>query len=845
MPSLRTLLLLYKRHWRVQPGTELLAVIGVAAGVALLFAVQVTNRSVTGSFEQLSRGIAGEATIEAAARGPGGFDQRLLRELETAAGVQAAVPIVERSVRIGGPRGTRPVRLFGADKRVAKTNSRLLENLARRPVASNTAGIQLLAGIAREIGAGTGDRVSVEVGANRVSAPVADVADEDEVGSLAESPTAVGGLPYVQTLTGLRGRLTRILIVPAPGREAQATSSVRRLVGDRLNVRSTAVEGALLRDAAKPERQLTTIFAAISLVVGTLLAYSAMLLALAERRAFIGHLRRLGATDAAISATLLFDALALGLAGSLLGLVGGELLSRYIFHQVPGYLAAAFPIGTQRVVAPEAVALALAGGLFASLAAAAGLALSTWYEGSAVPRGSLGRSSRRERGSARVAIGASCVLIAAALALALLMPSAVPVAVGALAAGLVIALPPLVVALVAVARRVSRRLRSPALRVAVGELRSDRTRAVAVGAVGTLALFVILTIGGSVRDVRHTVSRGAEDLVANGDLWVLGSGDEDVYGTRPFDHAQIAQRLHSQRSVSDIVIYREAFLDLPDRRIWVVAVDPHARRMIAPSQFEDGDLKLAERRMRTHGWAALTTSLAEQRNLALGDRFTLPTPSGNRSFRLAATVANYGWLPGSIILNAEDYRRAWQIDDVTQLGVKLAPGTTLQEGRRVVAQALGSRSALSVQTVDEFRQTTTRTLGDTLVRLTRLSQLILVAAVIAVLAVTLRAIWSRRERLATLTSLGMSRAQLTRVALLEASGMLTAGCLVGLGFGLLGQAMLIRWTHETLETAVVFSPAWQLGLTTTVFAVALTTIGVTVSMALRLQAETIPRLSAE
>ena len=74
MVSLRTLALLYLAHLRARPLPELLAVLGIAAGVALLFAVQVANKSVTGSFEQLSEDIAGRASLEVAARGPQGFD---------------------------------------------------------------------------------------------------------------------------------------------------------------------------------------------------------------------------------------------------------------------------------------------------------------------------------------------------------------------------------------------------------------------------------------------------------------------------------------------------------------------------------------------------------------------------------------------------------------------------------------------------------------------------------------------------------------------------------------------------------------------------------------------------
>ena len=74
--ELRTLAGFYRRHLRVQPLRELMAIAGVAAGVALLFSVQVAHRSIVGSFEEVAHGVAGHATLELAARSPEGFPGR-------------------------------------------------------------------------------------------------------------------------------------------------------------------------------------------------------------------------------------------------------------------------------------------------------------------------------------------------------------------------------------------------------------------------------------------------------------------------------------------------------------------------------------------------------------------------------------------------------------------------------------------------------------------------------------------------------------------------------------------------------------------------------------------------
>ena len=69
---------------------------------------------------------------------------------------------------------------------------------------------------------------------------------------------------------------------------------------------------------------MTLLFSAISLVAGVILAYNALLLASDERRRFIVYLIETGTPDSMIVASLAFDALILGVAGSLLGLLAGD-----------------------------------------------------------------------------------------------------------------------------------------------------------------------------------------------------------------------------------------------------------------------------------------------------------------------------------------------------------------------------------------------------------------------------------------------------------------------------------------------------------------------------------------
>ncbi|HWX44440.1 MAG TPA: hypothetical protein VNY52_03860, partial [Solirubrobacteraceae bacterium] len=102
---LRNVGLLYWVRLRTRLVQELFAVLGIAVGVALLFASQVASTSLDGSARQIVSGIAGEMRLQLAARGPAGFDERLFGEVRRLRGVRAAVPVLEERANLIGPRG--------------------------------------------------------------------------------------------------------------------------------------------------------------------------------------------------------------------------------------------------------------------------------------------------------------------------------------------------------------------------------------------------------------------------------------------------------------------------------------------------------------------------------------------------------------------------------------------------------------------------------------------------------------------------------------------------------------------------------------------------------------------
>ncbi len=816
---LRTLLLFYRRHLRVQPLRELMAVVGVAAGVALLFAVQVAHRSITGSFEEIAHGVAGRATLELAARGPEGFEQRIAEEVEHMPGVKAAAPIFEQPIVAVGPKGRRALTLVGATEQIAALGGKLSLEFQRAGEASHRGLLVLTEPTAHAIGARPGTLLAIRVGARTEHLTLDATVPSSKIGAVAESPVAAAPLPIVQSLTGSAGRVTRVLIEPRPGREAELRRALTVRFGATLNARPVKTEAQLLASAAGPEKQVTLLFSAISLVAGIILAYNALLLASDERRRFIVYLIETGTPDSMIVASLAFDAFILGLVGSILGLLAGDVISLIAYRTVPGYIAAAFAIGGQRVVGLPTVLIALGGGMLAAFAAAALPAAVALRAGAAAEPEAVGRTlslARKLHSSDAVIFACGALLVSVSVAASALKPQTTVVALIGLAAGLVICLPMILRQLLRLAHAASRHSDDPAVRLSVAELRGSPTRSVALLATGMVAAFLMVLIGGSVANVQRAANRGATDLLSSANLWIKPGGPENVYATQTFTYRETQRRLQRLDVVSSVLPWHDSFLDLPGKRVWVLGVPPQLSTQIAPSQLVEGSLRAADRHIREGGWAAVSLTIAREDHLRLGERFTIPTPTGYASLRLAATIANYGWLSGAILMNGDDHTRLWGSAVATQLAVALKPGTSIEQGKQAVEAALPAGSALTVKSVDELRSEVSAVLGSTLSRLNDTTIVVLIATVASVIALMIAAIWQQRGRLESLISIGMSSGQLARLIFYESGLVLLSGCLIGVAAGLVGQYLIDGWLHQTTSSPVQFLPAWQLGLRTIV-----------------------------
>ena len=571
---------LYRVRLRARALQELFAIVGIAAGVGLLFASQIASSSLSSSVGKLNSGIVGKASLQVTARDPHGFDEQVLTQVRHLQGVHLAAGLIEASANAVGPKGSESVQLVGADSSLTELGGALVKRAALTPFAGLGA-VVLPAPVAKTIGVRIfGKMVRFQVSGENSEAALYAQLHEKQIGALINSPIALAPLEFSQELAGLKGRLNRILVEPAPGREAQVLAGLRRLAGDQLDVESSNHDEKLFARAAAASNQSTALFAVISALVGFLFAFNAMLLTVPQRRRLIVDLRRDGYTPGAVIAVLLLDALVLGLIATALGLLLGDELSIHLFHSNPGYLSSAFALGSERVVSWQSIAIAAGGGMLAACVAVLSplrdilsrdpLAATTLKEGS-------GGSQNRWLHLSGLAA------LALTLGILLLAPSAAIVGMVSLIAALLLLLPIPLNATLMLVKRAAPAVTSVVPHIAVMELRSGRSRAVAIAATGAIAVFGAVSIQGAHGDLLKGLENAARDTNASTDVWVSAAGGSNLLMTTPF-HPTAQGKLEKLAGVRSVALYRGGLLDEGDRRIWVIAPPSSASPLIPPTQ---------------------------------------------------------------------------------------------------------------------------------------------------------------------------------------------------------------------------------------------------------------------
>jgi putative ABC transport system permease protein len=797
------LLFFYRQRLREQAVPELFAGLGIAVAVALLFAVTVASHSVTSSAGEVNRALVGAASLQLRARGPEGLDERLLSRVESLGGVRRAAPLLEETATIAMGNGTNvSVNLAGTDISLAVLDGLVhtlpVATLSKGGMGLSTATATAL-GIPRIRGQATGPTVSLKLRGHATSLRVSAVLGAETFGALSQARVAVMPLERLQALSGLPHRVTRILVQTQAGQEQRVRSELTALAAGRLTVASANQDVSLLGEALKPAEQASLFFAAISALLGFLFTFNAVLLTVPERRQAIAELRLGGTTSTAIVQMVLFQAVCLGVAATLLGLLAGYGLSIAVFAQTPTYLAKSFTLGTNTSIGAAPLLIAGFGGILATCLASLmplldlrrGRGVGAVYLEAGEPGNALSRGL-----ALRLAVTAVVLVVIRVLANSL-WPGLALAWCALLAVSAVLCVPLLFAGVLRagdwLAQRFQQRL--TLLPLALESLGETTLRSLALVATGAAALFGAVALGGARDDLVRGIGVFAAHYSREGDVWVVTPNDNQAVSA--FSPAARERRLTDIGGVRDVEALNGGLLDIGPRRVWVLAWPATSGLGLIEGQVIKGEQSTAIARLRTGGWATVSQQLAEEHHVGVGGTLNLPTPAGSIAMRVAALTTNFGWSPGAIVLNSADYEHYWQTTQTTALAVKATPGASAQVLQGEVERALEPSNGLEVITGSTREAKMNGSVREGLGQLATISNLLVLASILAMAAALASATWQRRTSLAELKLSGVRPHRLRGLLLLESALMISVGAVTGAAWGIYGQVALDGYLTST------------------------------------------------
>lgn len=779
------------RELRTHRGRVAASITVVAVSAAFLVAVLGISGSVTGSLQRLTSGIAGNATLEVGGIAESGFPQTITREVAAVNGVRAAVPLLR--MQVAAPGGD--AMLLGVDASGSALENDLKDALQQQIPAL----LRVQNGVLIGPGLGLAEGESFDLGATRVT--VAAVLTGDAVTRLNGGHLIVAPLPLAQRGTGREGRIDSILIVEQPDSDPMVLrQAVTAAVAGRAVVADPAAQSSQGGGGLKILQGITVMGASVAFVVAAFLIYTAMSMAITQRRPVISMLRAIGGRSTVIIRDLLAEAALLGLIGGIIGAALGAVLGRLAIGQLPAPIMQSVEARTEYIVPLTGIAIAIAAAMLTSVAAAAIAARQVYKVSPIEALAPVGVSAADAvRPALRVAAAVAGIAL---LVITVAVPSDVFGKLAALklafafGAGITLcfAFAGPIVHLVAAAARI---FGAPgALAGATVERAPRRVWATAMTVFIAVGMTVEITGSNS-----NTVAsaKALFDPLSEPTAWVSAT-PSDEYPVGPVLPADLSERLTAVPGVARATESQLAYAAVGGSKVLLMGVAEGSDQPLL-RKLDDRDRAAV---LAGQG-VVLSRDLGATLDVKAGDELTLQTPKGLRHTKVLRLESYFSVLTGTVLMDVRQLRDWFDRPGSTLLQVDSNPGAN--SGQVLAAIRAATPAQVHVYSGAAFVEGIYSSLQQATAMANMIWIIVVLIASVALLNTLTLSVIERRRELGVLRALGSNRRFILRVILAEAAGIGLVGGTIGLAFGLANQYLYSLISTDFMGFEVQYRPS--------------------------------------
>lgn len=822
------------RNMRSRMGRTVLTAAGIALGVAVVLAIQITNRSTIASINQVFDRAAGEANLLVTTNNlMTGQGEELPEELAARMGAFPEVLTASPSIRtntllaseaddwkldlgVTGAASGAFLEMYGVDPEIDSEVRVYIFSEGRMPRPQSYE-VAIPVEYAEKKGLALGNDLIFIVPDGTARLEIVGLLASEGAGLFNSGVVAFAPITVVQELFSRRGSIDEIglKIDPAIASDPDTLDLLKQKLDDRAGrnarVIYPAARGLLVSRMLGSYQDGLKFFSLIAVFVGGFLIYNTFSMTVVERTREIGMMRAIGMSRKHVLRLVLVEAIVLGAIGSLIGLVLGILIARGLMVTMGAFLATG-----------ENVLSIPANGLWQSLVLGTiGTTAAALYPSIEAARISplealrvQGRTGQKvsfwvwTTGLGLLYLGYNMIYVLEfrdSVGFTMLTLSVLLIMLGA-----TLTVPLAVIYLKKPTRWIAR-----AVYGREGELGSANiTRSIGRTTLTVASLIVSLAMIVGIGTM-------ADSFEADFSSWINASLGGDLYINSPVRlRVSFGKQLEAIPGVEAVTPARFMAVQIDDRSlpptteeddntIFYIVREPESDRLVSTTEFVAGQGDPEENWMRFERGQAvfLSSVLAESLDLDKGDVIYLKTRRGVLPFEIAGVIVDFFAQGQTITGSYRDMKQFFGEDGADRFTVKVAEGYEVEAVAEEIKARFQDRKNISVQTTAAFKEQINGLLDQSLALFNVLSLIGVVIGTLGVVNTLTMNVMERTREIGGLRSLGMSRRQVIRMVLAEALGLGMMGAVYGLAFGYVLANIMIRAMNvgNGYDLSLVFS----------------------------------------
>ncbi len=806
--------LAFRNMW-IRKGRTGLTCLGIILGVAVILAVAMLNKSTLASIEQVFDEAAGSSNliITPYDQNSEGMDESIREKVQQTPGITQAAPSITEftqladrpgsgkiSVGIGGRSKADQLMLLGVDavrdmavRSYSLSEGRWIEN-DRYEIVLNEQYMK-----EKELTFGKDITILTSNGLEKLTI----VGVLQNKGAAVSNSGSVGFVP-LNVLQGLFDRGEKIdaidcLVDGAITNSQPKLDELKQRLQASLGKKDYLVQYPASRAVLVPQmlfvyQEGLTFFSAMAIIIGAFLIYNTFSTTVIERTREIGMLRTIGMTKKQTLVLVLGEAASLGCVGSALGLGFGILLGRGMLPLMGIVLDS--PITTVSIPI-QGVILSLSVGIVVTLASAAIPALQAMRIS---PIDALRAIPPQDSSSGKnLWMYGLCALLAAWLVLYVVsFPPKIGFSTGVggivlLFLAMTLFIPRLVDFLEQAVRPLTTFIYRNEGKLGSRNIRRSPIRTTLTVACLMIGIALIIGFGAMTTSFKSDFTRWVESALG-GDLMVGSSikmraqfGDQlstidGVQAVTPrliFD-VRISAQSGAQRGVNDSLAY--------------YGIDPDTYRKVTKFQFirGQGSEEAIWQQFRSGKAIFISTVVADVHHLKQGDRIILETKQGDLPFTVAAVIVDFN-PKGFIIYGPLNDAYHWfGQTGVDSFFLSVKPGYSIETVKTEIENRYKKAHSITVFSAQQLQNQILALVNQSFVLLDALNMIGMIISALGVINTLMMNVMERRQEIGGLRSIGMTRAQITKMILSEGSSLGVIGGIFGIAVGVIMAQQMVN-----------------------------------------------------